>query len=244
VGGKETTEEFVVGELDVAIGSGAVVKKEEGEDEDRVRTRVERSEQDQDSIRVKFEPLVDTYDSDSSEEDRRHANRPAMSDAPTSLPFPVAPLPVGIGGHDRSVLYSCQQREECENEQKEPVLIEIQRDDPLVSPFCDRNNSTSHKQEEDSWFIFQFPTRLPPLKSIVVPDTVQSNEPVPVVSAVTPDIPESSAADVATPCTDTHSFDNTLLSTPAGRLGKIVVYKSGRTVLLMGGENGSPQVRT
>lgn len=243
VGRKEATEEFVVGELDVAIGSATISVEPKEKPEDRVSIRAERAEHEEAS-KVKFEPLVDTYDSDSSEEARRHTNQPNSSVPPTELPFPVAPLPVGIGGHERPVLYSCQHPEKFENDKSAPVLEELSRDNPLVSPFCDWGDARLRKQEEDSWFIFQFPTRLPNLKSTgaVVPDSVKSEEPLPVVSSVSPDTPQSTAVDVATPCTDTNGFDNSMSSAPAGRLGKIVVYKSGKTVLVMGGENGSPEV--
>ena len=49
--------------------------------------------------------------------------------------------------------------------------------------------------------------------------------------------------DVVTPSTITTNFDNTLSKAPAGRLGRVVVYKSGKTVLVMGGDGGSPEVR-
>ena len=51
-------------------------------------------------------------------------------------------------------------------------------------------------------------------------------------------------ANVSTAATDTNCFDNALARAPAGRLGKIVVYKSGKTELVMGGENGAPEVCT
>ena len=243
VGRAEATEEFVVGELDSVIGSATNSVRPKEEPEDRVSIRTERV-QHEEASKVKFEPLVDTYDSDSSEEGRCHTNQPSSSIPPTELPFPVAPLPVGIGGYERSVLYSCQHPEEFKNEKSAPVLVELPRENPLVSPFCDWRDARLRNQEEDSWFIFQFPTRLPNLKStgVVVPDAVKSEEPLPVVLSLTPDTPQSTAVDVATPCTDTNCFDNSLSSAPAGRLGKIVVYKSGKTVLVMGGENDSPEV--
>ena len=53
------------------------------------------------------------YDSDSSEKEQCSANRfPDMSLPPTELPFPVSSLPIGIGGHERSVLYDCLKPEE------------------------------------------------------------------------------------------------------------------------------------
>jgi hypothetical protein len=232
-------EEIVVGQLDVGIGGSELV--EPPEEAEKKASRRMKGEEPETRKTSKFEPLVDTYDSDSSEEELHttgsHANTIVP---PTELPFPVAPLPIGIGGgHERSVMYSCQEPQEIRNGKNEPVLMELQKDPSLVSPFVDWKDAKLRQEERDAWFLIQFPTRLPVMQSIgaAVPDPIKSEEP-----SLTPDTPQSMPMDVTTPSTNTKSFDNALCRAPAGRLGKIVVYKSGKTELVMGGDNGAPKV--
>lgn len=211
------------------------------------RRRVKSEEQEQKSRKTsRFEPTMDTYDSDSSAEERlASSSQVIMSVPPTELPFPVAELPVGIGGaQERPVLYSCQQSEEATTERNEPIKMELQKDAPLVSPFVDWKDAKLRQEERDSWFLVQMPTRLPELKSTgnaAVPDAVKSENPL-VASSLTPDTAQSMPTNVATPATVTNGFDNALSGVTPGRLGKIVVYKSGKTELVMGGDNGSPEV--
>ena len=195
----------------------------------------ERVEQERKKPASKVEIMADTYDSDSSEETEQ--NRFSTSVPPTELPFPVATLPVGVAGHERPVLYDCQRPQDSKSDKEEPLVMELQRDQPLVSPFVDERR---WREEDDSWFLFQLPTRLPPL--VASPEPEKSDE-------IMADAASSSDAavetpDVVTPSTITTHFDNALSQAPAGRLGKIVVYKSGKTVLRMGGDDGTPEVRT
>jgi hypothetical protein len=52
-------------------------------------------------------------------------------------------------------------------------------------------------------------------------------------------IPLAPISEVVTPPVVATNFDNTLSHTAAGKFGKIVVYKSGKTVLVMEGAGGS-----
>lgn len=242
----ESTEEIVVGEMDVGVGGAELVDTPEQTKKKASRPVKMEAEQETTTRKTSstFESMVDTYDSDSSEEGQATAaNQANVSIPPTELPFPVAPLPVGIGASsldsERPVMYSFQQQQESKKEKNEPLLMEIQKDAPLVSPFVDWTDAKLRQDERDSWFIFQFPTRLPELKSTAVPDAVTSDNPS---SSQTPDTVQSMPAGVATPSTVTSTFDNALSRAFPGRLGKIVVYKSGKTELVMGGDNGTPEV--
>jgi hypothetical protein len=242
----ESTEEIVVGEMDVGVGGAELVDTPEQTKKKASRPVKMEAEQETTTLKTgsKFEPMVDTYDSDSSEEGQATTtNQANVSIPPTELPFPVAPLPVGIGASslngERPAMYSFQQQQESEKKKNEPLLMEIQKDAPLVSPFVDWTDAKLRQDERDSWFIFQFPTRLPELKSTAVPDAIPSDVPS---SSLKPDTVQSMPATVATPSTVTSSFDNALSRASPGRLGKIVVYKSGKTELVMGGDNGTPEV--
>ena len=238
---KETTEEIVVGQLDVGIGGSELVEPHQEEETEKKAIRREKSEESETTRKTsKFEPLVDTYDSDSSEEMYTAESQANVTLPPTELPFPVASLPVGIGGgHERPIMYSCQEPQESRREQNEPILVELQKDDPLVSPFVDWKDAKLRQEERDSLFLIQFPTRIPAIQStgVPIPDPIKSEEP-----SLTPDNAQSMPMDVTTPSTNTNNFDNALSRAPAGRLGKFVVYKSGKTELVMGGVNGASEV--
>lgn len=100
-----------------------------------------------------------------------------------------------------------------------------------VSPFCGLGHLQNLKAEAESWFLVQFPTRLPPLKQSPKPDTVAKLDGM-----------ETSEGVVATPAVEVTSFDNILASAQPGRMGKIKVYKSGKTVLVLEREDGRPAV--
>ena len=245
---KESIEEVVVGELDVGIGGSHVVQPTV-EETKKASLPVKCEERETTRKASKFEHMVDTYDSDSSEEEQHGG---AMDQAnvtlpPTELPFPVTPLPVGIGGavDKRSIMYACQQPEESKHEKNESVLMELQKDAPVVSPFVDWKDAKLRQEERDSWFILQFPTRLPELQGTgtAIPDPIKSEDPM-VVSSLVPDATQSMPDSVSTPSTVNGTFDNSMARAPAGRLGKIVVYKSGKTELVMGDDDGSQEVNS
>lgn len=48
--------------------------------------------------------------------------------------------------------------------------------------------------------------------------------------------------DVSTPSIDLHAFDNVLTTAEPGRLGKIRVHRSGKTVLVLEADDGQPMV--
>lgn len=227
-GKHEASDEMIVGELDEAIGGGAGgdVAQRGVNDSDFTGAR-SGAMLDEDAAaapNLAFS-IPDTYDSDSSEDERRGRQRTSASHVamlqPSCLPFPEARLPVGIGqAHVRPSLYH----------QKSDDLVP---GDVASSPFVDaRTNVALGKEEQQTWFLFQFPTRLPFDNSVIPPPTVSSDD-----VAISGDNPSSNAmdtSDVSVPTILPNAFDNSM-GTRAGKLGKISIYKSGKTVLDMGG---------
>ena len=202
------------------------------------------------------------YDSDSSieeEKQRRKGHVGQFRMAPTQLPFPVAP--------HQQAMYDCQDATKNTSliEEKKSADVEMSTEkqqsssllsDPVLeSPFIDLNTATEDlKQLElDSWFLMKFPTRLPHLNNSVSggsnpnvkkeisegdePDFVgSSNEVNNNMMSATVSVGEG-------PSTAT-GYDDTLKDIPPGRYGRIVVRKSGRTELIVGGgDSGEPEVR-
>jgi hypothetical protein len=94
-----------------------------------------------------------------------------------------------------------------------------------TSMFLDLSTQELH-HERDDWFLVQLPTRLPPMQLRTEPDVVSSSETVSV------------------PAIKPNAYDDILTKAVPGKLGKIQVYKSGKTVLLLQGHDGSPAVST
>jgi hypothetical protein len=185
------------------------------------------------------------YDSDSSEEEERNKRRVRHTTVkPVELPFPVVELPLGVGAKGRPVMYDLPQTKPISSDpslEKNDVASESD-----VSPFVDLIQKESLEWEQDSWFLVQLPTRLPPLQQQNVPagpapgsetDEPPSTEEVtsagPIVN------PDLMISEVVTPPVGLTSFDNALVNAVPGRLGKLVVYKSGKTVLVMEGPDGN-----
>ena len=186
------------------------------------------------------------YDSDSSEEEaRRSRTAKQTSVAPLQLPFQAEALPVGVGAKERPVTY------EIPDPQADPAISDVavgplakQDVTAMASPFVDANNKEGLSWEKDSWFMVQFPTRMPPLKpkrqEVLPGDDEEEAKADNVVS--NDSRPMQAISEVVTPPVAANSFDNTLLHTAPGRIGKIVVYKSGKTVLVMEGPDGVNKV--
>lgn len=206
---KDTETEVIVGELDVGVGahhdgSGkkvSVLERDDDDDGDRPYASDYQPE-------THFS-IVETYDSDSSKEEDRSRNTVLR---PTQLPFPIPLMPMGIGGSSmkRPALYDCQEEAVTDSQKLTPA-----------SPFCNSKNNQARQGEQDSWFLFQFPTRLP--ISQVVPEGVLSSE---------PEFIASSTPVVSTPALLETAFDNSMKQ--GGKLGTIKVYRSGKTVFDMG----------
>lgn len=255
----EATEE-VVGELDKAIGSrfaedGAPQKRssklEKYEDTEREPSMVE----DQSASNTKqISEEGYTYDSDSSLEEAK-PQPPNPNIPPCRLPFPIAPLPVGVSAKekDRPIMYTEQlskkdRKRQFENEQGTvPITAShgtLQTKETQPSPFVDTQDVEALQWEMESFFLFQFPTRLPALvqKSLTNKDkndrdhvdggTMAKDNTEGAESS------EMRVADVSTSPIQQGRFDNTMADATPGKLGKILVYKSGKTVLLLQGPKG------
>jgi hypothetical protein len=104
-----------------------------------------------------------------------------------------------------------------------------------TSMFADVMDKDQVHKEAEGWFLVQLPTRLPPLQKPVE----QTGE-----LAAVPSAPEVETTKVNVSPTQTDRFDNSLATAVPGRLGKIVVYSSGKTVLVLEGPDGGPSVST
>jgi RNA polymerase III RPC4 len=254
----ETYEE-VVGILDKPIGSekGKAEKKsvlESYDDSDYVgRSRYDQGQEGGASRYLPEDGF--TYDSDSSLEEAKP--RPRNTNIPpTRLPFPVAPLPVGVGAKDtgkRPFMYLDQQTGKTASRDLATATVE----DTGPSPFVDAKDLDALQAEMDSIFLFQFPTRLPalvPQSALATANgtdaATKSNNDATMeeVDSATnvgeqPGHPAlRQTAEVVTTPIKPGSFDNTMAGAIPGRLGKLLVYKSGKTVLVFQGPNGSPEV--
>jgi hypothetical protein len=241
----------VVGELDVAVGGNAA------ESAAKKKSAMKKAESDTDAVNdmdyddsaqtdsgttsITMMKNMYTYDSDSSDEggSRSEREQGAMSGIqPLELPFvPASPVPMEV---ESAVAH---------DDETEGAISSFQDETPASSPFVDVNNNNELVPEKDAWFLVQLPTRLPPLKKKVSaegvassassgqqPDQVQSIQLESVQSEG--EIPVNSISDVVTPPMLGDAFDNQLATAEPGKIGKILVYKSGKTVLVMEGQGG------
>lgn len=231
------TEEEIVGTLEEGVGSHVPAKVQSSGDSnkfsrDTAQSAFERAlmgGEDNNFAGHNHGPDGYLYDSDSSREERQQSSRrPGKSSAtpqPLTLPFP----PVGGVEDSRGALYPLQNDSSLQRQGK-----------PQQSPFVDLNNKKALKAERDAWFLVQWPTRLPPVKQQQAtmksdPDMVDTEDAVSVKTEET--------ATVATAPMQLNAFDNALTKAVPGRIGKLKIYKSGKTVLVIEGPDGSPVVR-
>ncbi len=138
---------------------------------------------------------------------------------------------------------------DCRQEsQLQPFLIDSARSDHIASnqaPHMSTSDGNAHSQKmspllvqsdsgatgrslnnDNSFFLVQLPTRLPPIISATRPDEV------PKAPRSGLDTGDEDPVPVSTPAVEVGSFDNQLTDAQPGRMGKIRVYKSGRTVFV------------
>ena len=263
----EASEE-IVGQLDSAIGSsfgkdGTSAGKSSKMDDDYTEepdTMRSSMFDDSDGPSRKLLPDECMYDSDSSAEETKPQPKSKYL-TPSILPFPIAPLPSGVGAkydNERPKMYANQRNPDTlsaetvdTSEGERPLRITAERMKP--SPFVDPDDLEAMRKEQDSFFLFQLPTRLPNLVPAAPNaaatkredgdgDSLERQEatkaPAPTIAPLPIAAPQSTA-EVATAPVNSQCFDNTLGSAIPGRLGKLIVYKSGKTVLLLQGPDGS-----
>lgn len=213
------------------------------------------------------------YDSDSSEEERRVKRKQQQRGggggknsnsgvAPTQLPFPV--------GVNQQPMYNCQEGmfDDEKKIEAEPIASSSTtqassklNDPPIQSPFLDVTYASEEMKqaENNSWFLMKFPTRLPHLDNNSMVSSTKSGK-----KAVKAEVDEDglelvgsanvdTSMDIPTAATSVSSsatvggalgYDDTLKDCAPGKYGKIVVFKSGRTELVVGGgDSGRPEVR-
>lgn len=236
-----STEE-VVGQLDVAIGSSKTAGDAATPGKNSILDSLDFEEQDGEVARptmtgqAKLNLDGVMYDSDSSEEEGAQKRTTQTEMAPLELPFAAESHPVGVGEAPRPMSYETPDAVASAFSPPEGLNDEETR----ASPFVSERDAEDVNSERDSWFLMQLPTRLPPLKQRNPAATVSMNiDNDEADVAMNPAFPTSSISEVVTQPVVTSGFDNVLLSAPPGRIGKIVVYRSGKTVLVVEGPNNS-----
>lgn len=243
--GANATEE-IVGQLDIAVGIEKSIKAVRSRKRDvnkgRILDSLDFEEQKTESIRpsqrkgsidLAFGGIM--YDSDSSQEELDEVDTQTLPQS--KLP----PLQLPIAKSNNPTSY--QTPEAVVSETFVPSLDE-ERNEVGASPFLDQHKNADASQAKDSWFLVQLPTRLPPLKQneedISNSQDVETNHPDDMPSSS--ENTNSKISEVSTPPLLTNKFDNVLSKAPPGRIGKVLVYKSGKTVLVMEDSNGQNKV--
>jgi hypothetical protein len=197
------------------------------------------------------------YDSDSSKEEAAASRRQKGSNRnnkvpPLVLPYPGSSASVGTGGTLRPVFYPGEGYNLVPDKDNVPpskyghMTAPVTTVDPVgMSPFVDIGNADSVRAEQNSWFLMQLPTRLPRIvqqSDDTNNDNDDTNGPMDVSDAQQ-QVPTAATSDVRTAPVHTESFDNALSSAKPGRIGRMLVYKSGKTVLVLEGTHiGDPPV--
>jgi len=251
-------EETVVGEFeDGGVGDGSKAKS-------KLDIATEKMERDFSNEEIPVEVLdqsMYTYDSDSSGDENskelkisRSLNQKGRSwnshervAQPQQLPLPP---PRKMGNQESKILYDSQKKRLCTEEIKD---ASIEDDPPIDAPFLDSRTATveQKKEEQQAWMIFKFPTRLPRLdaKSTMSGQVIKSegnaiddytdNTGIDIDSVEISDTVHSSVitGDGAkgTNTVTSTGYDDTLKDTAAGRYGKIIIHKSGKAFLVVGG---------
>jgi len=256
-------EEIVVMEMDLEDGEEEGGKKKKSVlEQDRPEREGPSLFDNEDIQETPLDADAYEYDSDSSIEEQKQRRKGNVSNfrmAPIQLPFPVAP-------HQQS-MYDCQGATttsliadkkkssdvEMSTEQQSSSILS---DPELESPFIDVTTASEDlKQLElNSWFLMKFPTRLPHLDNSGGGDSKPTNVNSEMSEGDEPDLVGSSndANDTMMPATvsvgagpsSATGYDDTLKDIPPCKYGRIVVRKSGRTELIVGGgDSGEPEVR-
>lgn len=249
---EEDSQEEVVGTMEEGVGSASQAveaakkagktKLEEGDQTETTDYYDTESKPSKSAAKKMASADTYTYDSDSSMEDV-DAVRPPRKMQPLVLPFPDSAVAVGIGdAQERPLFYPGEGKHAATCpapiSSGGPISIEDSiRENPIdVSPFCNVTDKDALRAENDSWFLVQLPTRLPPVEpaNVAHPDLQ--------VEGVT-EASVTRTSEVRNVAVQTHRFDNSLTTARPGRIGKMVVYKSGKTVLVLEGSDGAPTVQ-
>lgn len=183
---------------------------------------------------------VPEYNSDDSSDDEDKADinntNPGKGLYPRQLPIS---LPKPIHSSDSILpMYACQLNKSGDDNQQSLSSSNI--DPPYYAPFLPSSTSRDEKFKESKfWMLFKFPTRIPPLdtdsslQGRKMKSNVNAEE---EVENGTPDTALFAGSDERAPSTQ---YDDAMKDIAPGRYGKIVIYKSGKAVLVIGENEGS-----
>eukprot|EP00531_Pseudo-nitzschia_arenysensis_P010633 CAMPEP_0116149508 /NCGR_PEP_ID=MMETSP0329-20121206/18998_1 /TAXON_ID=697910 /ORGANISM="Pseudo-nitzschia arenysensis, Strain B593" /LENGTH=415 /DNA_ID=CAMNT_0003645853 /DNA_START=42 /DNA_END=1289 /DNA_ORIENTATION=+ len=229
--GKEVMDastEEVVGQLDTAIGGTKTAKKESVLERDYGDYGNDEGPKEDVATSTNLNISAGCmYDSDSSDEGSTRGPKLSSLIAPLELPF-------SSKSSSKAIQPDVASSSHVEEEDEDPESEE------LASPFVVTEDAEDLREEKNSWFLVQLPTRLPPMqKAFSAPENDNGD----TMETDTPDQSSTTAAsnalanisEVAVPPVTTSSFDHGLDKNAPGMIGKILVYKSGKTVLVLDG---------
>lgn len=235
----DTSNEEVVGQLDTAIGGSGNTKKESFLERDYGDYVEEEGPLDgaKNSMNLNTSAAC-MYDSDSSDERSARKSKTVSLISPVKLPFSSKSL-------------STEFKPDATNSSHIEVHNNDNYSEPAQpsSPFVAMNETQIRRNQNNSWFLVQLPTRLPPMqkdfpchesandaaeqRELINKNLVtDSTELSPATNNVIHNISEVAVPPVTTSC-----FDYGLDNNAPGRIGKIFVHKSGKTVLVMDGQD-------
>jgi len=173
---------------------------------------------------------------------------------PQQLPLPP---PRQLGSQKWKVAYESQKLHTTDQTTSNDAGIE--EDPPIEPPFLDMTTSTPEQENEEAKaiMIFKFPTRLPRLDPASILSETKNNDGTEdgdddendgmpdAVQSSTPGGGEGTGPSPGGEKTvSSTGYDDTLKDAAAGRYGKIVVHKSGKAYLVVGGtDSKTPPVR-
>ena len=192
------------------------------------------------------------YDSDSSgeadpmqvdDDDEGYVDFIRPSQKPLTLPFPEAQHAAGVGAPLASMPMD-PHTTSASAWNNHGVLN-------LPSPFVGGDSTHGLQEKDQSWFLVQLPTRLPPLHGrnthFYAGTTSGNNTTAEATNEIVPVEPSSAPVEKkveavpATPSLHADCFDHTsLLQASVGKIGKFVVYENGATEFVLTGSDGRP----
>jgi hypothetical protein len=230
----DTSTEEVVGQLDTAIGGSGNTKKESVLERDYGDYVDEEGPPVGGAMNLNISANC-MYDSDSSGERSTRKSKTISLIAPLELPFLTRSLSERI---EPDVTSSTNIDEDNCGDYPESAQPE--------SPFVAMYKTDGIRDENNSWFLVQLPTRLPPMqknfshhenenddaegREIADRNTTMDSTPSSANNNVMNNLSEVAVPPVTTSC-----FDHGLDKNAPGKIGKILVYKSGKTVLVIDG---------
>lgn len=239
-------EEIIVGEISGdGVGAAAIARAAAGDvggfyDDDRWAGPYENEPA---SSATTLPPTAYTYISSSDDEQQEKKTKLPQSKNRHPANLPVSICPPNATGTTTTTTNKSTQVEEAEISPLDKLYQD--QDPPMSSPFVEGNIGAL----SSPWILFKLPTRLPRIHprctiSTTKQETDEPLRPDAVVSSSSiPD--EATSQDEMMILEDDHtkaisnlssvtSYDNTLKDISAGHYGKLLIYKSGKTVLVLG----------